>query len=85
MINLFPEELNNPNTKFFIFDTGKHENIDAHSDVGDIDFERYTWNRKRFNKVDRGDLFIYRNIYMYICSLRERELLIAEYLHVFAG
>jgi putative restriction endonuclease len=62
MINLFSEELNNPNTKFFIFDTGKHENIDAQSDVGDIDFERYTWNRKRFNKVDRGDLFIYRKI-----------------------
>jgi putative restriction endonuclease len=62
MLNLFFEELNNPNTKYFIFDTGKHENIDAQSDIGDIDFERYTWNRKRFNKVDSGDLFIYRKI-----------------------
>ena len=40
MINLFSEELNNPNTKYFIFDTGKHENIDVQSNVGDIDFER---------------------------------------------
>jgi len=62
MLNFLSEELNNSETKYFIFDTGKHENINQESNEGDIDFIRYTWSRKRFNKVNSGDLFIYRKI-----------------------
>ncbi|MFC1808279.1 HNH endonuclease [Candidatus Omnitrophota bacterium] len=50
----FDQELNNPETNYFIFDTkggGKH---------GDIDFFKYEWSRSRYNLVKKGDLFIYR-------------------------
>tara|TARA_Y100000590_G_C15628954_1_gene980427 strand:+ start:131 stop:1432 length:1302 start_codon:yes stop_codon:yes gene_type:complete len=45
--------VDNPNTNFFIFDTGRIE-------YRDIDFEVYSWNRHKFNLVKLGDLFIYR-------------------------
>tara|TARA_Y100000814_G_C12292476_1_gene388948 strand:+ start:71 stop:1006 length:936 start_codon:yes stop_codon:yes gene_type:complete len=50
---IFDSDLQNPNTKFFIFDTGKIEHRD-------IDFEIYSWNKHRYNLVEPGDLFIYR-------------------------
>lgn len=60
MLDILSEELSRSETKYFIFDTGKHDNTDQKSVEGDIDFQRYTWSRKRFNKVNSGDLFIYR-------------------------
>ena len=50
---LFSSELQNPNTKLFILDTGRIEHRD-------IDFEMYSWNKHRYNLVEPGDLFIYR-------------------------
>lgn len=47
------QNVNNPNTKFFIFDTGRIEHRD-------IDFEIYTWNKHAYNIVEPGDVFIYR-------------------------
>lgn len=50
----FFEELQNPSTNYFIFDTkggGEH---------GDIDFKKYDWTPSRYNQVREGDLFIYR-------------------------
>jgi len=41
------------NAKFFIFDTGKKEHRDE-------DFRYYTYNKTKFNKVQNGDLFVYR-------------------------
>ena len=58
MLNNFKKELNNPNTNFFMFATGKYDN----QEHGDVDFERYTWSRKRYDKVKSGDLFVYRKI-----------------------
>ena len=51
--NAFREEILNPETNFFILTTGKKEHRDK-------DFEFYTWNTKKNNKVRPGDLFIYR-------------------------
>ncbi len=50
----FKIELNNNNTKYFIFDTA---GPGAH---GDVDFEIYCWDKDRFNRVSENDLFIYR-------------------------
>jgi putative restriction endonuclease len=50
---IFNSELQNPNTKFFILDTGRIEHRD-------IDFEMYSWNKHRYNLMNPGDLFIYR-------------------------
>lgn len=50
---IFNSELQNPNTKFFILDTGRIEHRD-------IDFEMYSWNKNRYNLMNPGDLFIYR-------------------------
>ena len=49
----YQSELDDPSTQYFILDTGRK----GHRDV---DFEKYTWDRKRFNLVKEGDLFIYR-------------------------
>ena len=38
--------------RYFIFDTGVTHD--------DIDFEQYSWERSRYNKVREGDFFIYR-------------------------
>jgi putative restriction endonuclease len=53
MKNIYKKELKNPETRYFIFDTGRKLHRDK-------DFEFYTWNRKFFNLVREGDLFIYR-------------------------
>ena len=50
---IFNSELQNPNTKFFILDTGRIEHRD-------IDFEMYSWNKHRYNLMNPGDVFIYR-------------------------
>ncbi len=52
-VNHFQIEVGNPNTKYFIFDTGKKTHRD-------LDYSYYTWNKYRYNKVSPGDLFIYR-------------------------
>jgi len=45
--------LNEDNQKrYFIFDTGVTHD--------DIDFEQYSWERSRYNKVREGDYFVYR-------------------------
>ena len=51
--NAYKKEILDLNTKFFILTTGKKEHRDK-------DFEIYTWNTKKNNKVKEGDLFIYR-------------------------
>ncbi len=51
--NAFRKEILNPNTNFFILTTGKKEHRDK-------DFQYYTWNTHKYNKVKTGDLFIYR-------------------------
>jgi len=53
MIEAYKKELANPETKYHIFDFGvtKHE---------DEVFVKYSWNRRQFNKVNEGDLFLYR-------------------------
>ena len=48
------EELEKPNTSYFIFDTK------GNIEIGDTDFEKYSWNLTKFNKVAIGDLFVYR-------------------------
>jgi putative restriction endonuclease len=50
----FAEELSDLRTSYFILDTrggGEH---------GDIDFVQYKWSRDRYNRVNEGDLFVYR-------------------------
>lgn len=54
VIKYFSDELKNPKTNYFIFDTkggGEH---------GDIDFVKYEWSPSRYNLVKESDLFIYR-------------------------
>ena len=48
---IFNSELQNPNTKFFILDTGRIEHRD-------IDFEMYSLNKHRYNLMNPGDLTI---------------------------
>lgn len=50
----FKDELEDPNTNYFILDTK------GTGDHADVDFTQYKWNRKRNNKVKEGDVFIYR-------------------------
>lgn len=50
----FYNELHNPNTKYFILDSK------GTGEYGDIDFEKYGWDRSRYNKVKEGDVFLYR-------------------------
>jgi putative restriction endonuclease len=50
----YKDELNNPNTSFFILDSK------GDASVGDIDFEKYSWLRSKFNKVNESDLVIFR-------------------------
>ena len=52
-MEIFNSELQNPNTKFFILDTGRIKHRD-------IDFKMYSWNKRNFDLVESGDLFIYR-------------------------
>ena len=52
--DFFKDELNNPNTKYFILDSKGDANI------GDIDFEKYSWLRSKYNKVNESDLVIFR-------------------------
>ena len=52
-MDIFNEEMSNPETKYFIFDTGKKEHRD-------VDFKYYTWNKHRYNIVKDNDLFLYR-------------------------
>lgn len=43
---------------YFIIDThGSNDNKEIHDDV---DFYKYVWSKARFNKVKKGDFFIYR-------------------------
>lgn len=50
----FKKELNDVSTKYFILDTA---GPGAH---GDIDFESYNWGLDKYNRLNEGDLFIYR-------------------------
>lgn len=50
----FKKELNAISTKYFILDTA---GSGAH---GDVDFQSYNWELDKFNRVNEGDLFIYR-------------------------
>lgn len=52
-INFFKNAILNLKTNFYFLTTGKFEHRD-------IDYEIYTWNTKRNNKIKEGDLFIYR-------------------------
>ena len=51
--NFFKKEILNLNTKFYFLTTGKFEHRD-------INYEIYTWNKTKNNKLKVGDLFIYR-------------------------
>ena len=51
--NFFKKEIFNLNTKFYFLTTGKFEHRD-------INYEIYTWNKTKNNKLKVGDLFIYR-------------------------
>lgn len=53
ILQIYENELDNPETKYFIFDTGRKEH-------GDVDFNYYYWEPKKYNKVKVGDLFLYR-------------------------
>ncbi|WP_169334839.1 HNH endonuclease [Salinimonas chungwhensis] len=54
-ITKFSEELENPDTRYFIFDTKgsgiKHD---------DADFIKYSWRTNMYGQVRPGDIFIYR-------------------------
>jgi putative restriction endonuclease len=50
----FNNELENEQTEYFILDTKGDE------ETGDVDFVKYSWNTKRFNKIKEGDLIIFR-------------------------
>jgi len=52
-MSIFNSELKSHNVRFFILDTGRTKHKD-------IDFEIYTWNKKKYNLVQQGDVFIYR-------------------------
>lgn len=52
-VNFYKKEILNLDTKFFFLTTGHYEHRD-------IDYEIYTWNIHRNNKLKIGDLFIYR-------------------------
>lgn len=54
ILDHFSIELNNPKTNYFILDTV------GPGDHGDVEFQSYDWSTDRFNKVQEGDLFIYR-------------------------
>ena len=49
--NFFKKEILNLNTKFYFLTTGKFEHRD-------INYEIYTWNKTKNNKLKVGDLFI---------------------------
>jgi len=52
----FKDELDNPQTQYFILDTkGSSEN-----EYGDIDFVQYQWRRSRYNLVEEGDVILCR-------------------------
>lgn len=50
----FKDELKNPNTNYFILDSK------GDASIGDIDFEKYSWHRSKYNKVNESDLVIFR-------------------------
>ncbi len=50
----YSEELNNPNTNYFVIDSGSNINHE------DIDFKAYSWRKDLNKKIHEGDLFIYR-------------------------
>lgn len=50
----YNQELENPNTKYFVLDSN---GIDF---TEDEDFVKYVWEKRKFNKMNVGDLFIYR-------------------------
>ena len=50
----FGPELSKSGTQYFIFDTTPAK---SHRD---LDFEVYSWSRKKYNRVHPGDLFVYR-------------------------
>jgi len=54
ILEYFAEELINPQTSYFIFDT-KGSGIH-----GDIDFKKYEWSPSKYNLAKEGDVFIYR-------------------------
>lgn len=50
----FNEELQNPSTKYFILDSK------GGGQYGDVDFDKYEWDRTKYNQVREGDIFLYR-------------------------
>ncbi len=50
----YQRELNDTNTEYFILDTKGDEK------TGDIDFVKYSWSTKQYNKIKEGDLIIFR-------------------------
>ena len=53
IINFYKKEILNSDTNFYLLTTGRYEHRD-------INYEIYTWNTRRNNKLKIGDLFIYR-------------------------
>lgn len=52
ILDSYQNILTNSKTKYFIIDSGNH--------VDDRDFQTYTWHKSKNNKMQFGDLFIYR-------------------------
>lgn len=53
---IYSDELINPNTNYFVLDSGNAEN----SIHKDIDFEQYSWKLRQNKKLKKGDIFILR-------------------------
>ncbi|HSI43107.1 MAG TPA: HNH endonuclease [Methylotenera sp.] len=53
-LEYFKSEISDPNTNYFIFDSK------GDAGIGDIDFEKYSWETNMYNKAKSGDLIIFR-------------------------
>ena len=52
--DFFKDELQNPHSNYSILDS-KGDAL-----IGDVDFEKYSWHRSKYNKVNESDLVIFR-------------------------
>lgn len=55
ILDIYSDELNKDSTGYFILDT--KGTAQGH---GDVDFISYNWSPSKFNRVNEGDLFLYR-------------------------